>query len=153
MPPTICHRTLVVSSLVAATFTVDSAYAADYTLRVEAPPECADEARLLDAVRVRSPGFTPAHWDTPGATRFVVRFLPQDTGVAVELETTDPNGASSLRKVPAQDCSEAIRASAWILTLLVDPTAAAAAGAPPLETGAQTRSAGSLLLGGLHPDG
>jgi hypothetical protein len=89
---------------------------------------------------MRSPGFTPTPWDAPGATRFVVRFLPQESGVAVELETTDPSGARSLRTVPAQDCSEAIRASAWILTLLVDPSAAAAAGATPLETEPSTRT-------------
>lgn len=118
----------------AAALTAESAHAADYALRVEAPAECADEARLLDAIRVRSPGFTPAAWDTPGTSRFLVRFVPRATDVVVELETTDPNGARSLRRVPAQDCPEAVRASAWILALLVDPAAAAAEAAPPIAT-------------------
>ncbi|HWO12299.1 MAG TPA: hypothetical protein VNN80_22540, partial [Polyangiaceae bacterium] len=83
---------------------------------------------------MHSAAFAPVDWDAPGATRFTVRFLPQAAGVIVELETSDPSGQSSVRRVPAQDCAEAVRASAWILTLLVDPAAAAAAENPPLET-------------------
>lgn len=130
----------------AATLTVDHALAADYALRVEAPAECADEARLLEALRERAPGFTPAPWDTPGASRFVVRFLPGDSGVLVELETTDASGARSLRSVPAQDCPEAVRASAWILTLLVDPAAATTAdpaAATTADPAATTATAGA----------
>ncbi len=117
-----------------AAFVVDSAAGAGYALRVEAPSECADEARLLDALRVHSPGFTPAAWNTPGASHFLVRFVRRSTDVAVELETTDSSGNRSLRRVPAQDCPEALRASAWILALLVDPAAATAEPAPPIAT-------------------
>lgn len=134
MPPTRQHRILLASAFIAAALGIESAHAADYTLRVEAPSECADEARLLEAIRVRSPGFTPAAWNTPGASHFLVRFVPGATDIVVELETTDASGARSLRRVPAQDCPEAVRASAWILALLVDPAAAAAEPAPPIAT-------------------
>lgn len=111
----------------AVALTVGSARAADYALRVEAPPDCGSEELLLEAIRTRSPGFLPIDWNAPDVTRLMVRFLPQDNFVLVELDFTDPSGAHSVRNVPARDCSEAVRASAWILTLLVDPEAAAAA--------------------------
>lgn len=154
----------------AAAQTADPALAADYALRVEAPTECADEARVLEAIRARSPGFTPAVWDATAANRFVVRFLPQASGVLVELETTDASGARSLRSVPAQDCPEAVRASAWILTLLMDPAAAApaepataepataepaptepATAEPAAEASIETRSAPETTVSGAAP--
>jgi len=58
--------------------------------------------------------------------------------VVVELETSDPDGQRSIRQVPAQDCAEAVRASAWILTLLVDPAAAAASENEPIAAAPAT---------------
>lgn len=134
MPPALRFRIPAAGALAATALSAGLARAADYALRVEAPAGCADEPRLFEAIRGHSPGFAPADWDARGATRFVVRFLPRDADVVVEIETTDASGARSLRSIPAQDCPEAVRASAWILALLVDPTAANAEPAPPIAT-------------------
>ena len=101
-------------------FGVARAQASGHALEVEALPGCADRAQLIQAIRSRIPEFEPVAWQEPGAIRITVRFSQRQQDVLVELDTHDPDAGTSTRSIPARDCAEGLRASAWILSLFFD---------------------------------